>query len=219
MQISDLFDAHRRDEAVRELPDEDLLVAAAILVQNAPPDSMQRSWRAMDLSWYAVHASSEHTVRALVRLGAKHIPESVFVEQYARVTGCPERYYDPYSRQDRIAERLAYIETTKYGRAFLTEAANPAAESFLDGTRVGKVSFLHRLVAYLSDIERLLELLQHERFTDQEAAVRRLVALGASDVVEALASADPHGALGLNPEASLYWTSRAAAKVLAEQRP
>jgi hypothetical protein len=184
MQISDLFDTHLRDEAVRVLSDEDLLVAAVMITQKNVTDSLQREWLALDVAWFASHADTEAAVAAIARQGRKVLSSSTLFGAFLRVT----HYRDPYAmddrcrRRDSFSDKIAHAVSQPAGPSFLAELCRADART-LSVNFAADARLFNALLPQLSDVSELEPVLASEQLSQFDELVAHLWYLGARNCV------------------------------------
>ncbi len=192
MQIADLFDISTRDQAVQELPDEDLVVAAVMMAQADVADSLQRYWLGLDIAWLAVHASSSATVTAIVRQGAGPVKAEGLLKAFARVMEYRSPVVSEYTRLTRTDGNkhvAAYIAEQPNGLAVLAELGRFEAYRMVENAPGGaNIGFVQEMLPYINDTHVLERITEGNRLISQQLVVARLWELGAHDIVLRMAN-------------------------------
>jgi len=187
MQIADLFDVTTRDQAVQELPDEDLVVAAVMMAQAHVADSLQRDWLGDDIAWLAVHARSAATVTAIVRQGAGPVKAEGLFKAFARVMQYRPPMASEYTRLTRTDGNkpiAAHIAEQPHGLAVLGELGRFEAHRMVEGIPGGaNLGFVQEMLPYIDDVHVLERITECNRLISQQLVVARLWELGAHDIV------------------------------------
>lgn len=203
MEISDLFDTHRRDAAVRELPDEDLLVAATIVTQKRPTDANLRDWLALDVAWFALHTKHDETAAAIMRQGATVLSVFSLFTAFARVTHFREyeEHHDRLRRTDKLSRQVVHVLAQRHSTAIATELCRVEVERFCTEGMSAHSGLVSDLMQRLDDPELFTPLLKSEKFADL-SFIKRLWELGAeAAVIEA--------AFDIDSGAAMWWHRKA----------
>ena len=193
MQIADLFDANTRDQAVQELPDEDLLVAAVIMTQRTSTDSLQLDWLGLDIAWLTIHARSEATAVAIVRTGLTAVLAHNLFLAFRRVTHYRQPVMSHSARlrlADMRAHEAAHIAQQRHGQAVLAELGRYEAHRMVSYSLRTNIGFVQEMLPYIEDVAVLQRITECDRLISQKLVVERMWELGARDVVMSIANED-----------------------------
>lgn len=196
MKIADLFDATARDQAVIELPDEDLIVAATITTASKPSDVNERTWAAMDIAWFALHCERASSAVTIIRQGASVLSVQDIFEQFLRVTHFrsePEgRLSILDGRRSVTPAKVAHVLAQCHGEEVFQELLRLEAGIALSRSAKARSSWFAELVPYITDVELLRSLLGCDYVFAVRATIQRLWELGETKLVFELAdSKDP----------------------------
>lgn len=203
MEISDLFDTHRRDAAVRELPDEDLLVAATIVTQKRPTDANSRDWLALDLAWFALHTEHDATAASIMRQGTSVLSAFALFTAFARVTHFREyeEHHDRLRRTDKLARQVLHVLTQPHGVEIAKELCRVEVQRFCTAGVSAHSGLVSEFLQHLDDPALFTPLLSSEKFADL-GFIERLWELGAREEVIA-------AAFDVDSTAAMWWHRKA----------
>ncbi len=196
MKIADLFDVNTCDQAVQELSDEDLLVAAVTKIQHIPTDSFQRESLALELTWYAIHCRTAASAAAIVRHAMAAVAGKDLFEAFLKVTHYREPQLDPGARLRRggkdTAKEIDFFAAQRHGAAVLNEIANHEAFQLTSGRLDGSASVLvsHDLARWVTDAELLLGVLVSMSHAGRLVVLERLWELEEHDLVRSIAAGE-----------------------------
>ena len=196
MKIADLFDAARRDQAVVELPDEDLIVAATIVTAKSPTDSLTTEWAAMDIAWCALHCERPSSAVSIIRHGTSVLAPREIFEQFVYVThyrSTPVSHSSALrSRQSETPAKVAHAMTQVHGQEVFEELVRVTANMILSSDQRAGYSWFAELVPHVTDVELLRSLLGCEHFYQLRDVIQRLWDLGETKFIFDVAdSKDP----------------------------
>lgn len=191
MQIADLFDANTRDQAVQELPDDDLLLAAVMKVQEPTTDDLLLKWLGSDIAWLALHARSEATAIAIVRQGLTVLRSENLFLSFKFVTHYLPPAMNHTERLRLSAARTLEVEHVakqRHGRAVLAELGRHEARRMVGYALQSNIGFVQEMLPYIEDVEVLQRITECDRLISQKLVVARMWELGARDVVASIAN-------------------------------
>jgi hypothetical protein len=185
MEISDLFDAHRRDAALLALSDEDLVVAAAAVTQLPPSCPLQTQWLAMDLAGFIAHTDSTASAVVIATQALKAITPRALFDAMATMSGYREPPRElrraPVSASSR---KLDLITAQPAFAAVLGQVCKREIERLTTGqTKQGDTDLLATLFPFITDPDDIAPLLHADNFFQHEHYMQRLWDLDAKHLV------------------------------------
>jgi hypothetical protein len=191
MKVADLFNPHTRDQAVKVLGDEDLVLATLMQCNENPTCPLQREWLAGDVVWFATHCRDPLSIETIIRTSLTTISIDVVYEAFLKISHYQKPPRDIRKPARDVSGEVTHLLAARNGLHLLTALVRYEVAAAAAGVNLSPIAWEY-LLRFCQDADLLEEGVSNLDITGSLYLAERLEELGEQHRLVGIAERVPH---------------------------